>query len=165
MEEPGGLQSMGSQSRTQLSDFTFTFNVGSWKSVIKVPRGPCPSEGSRGGSFLASSSLRRFPVFLALKTHPSSLCLRHHTVSAPCFCVSSPLLRRTVCAVLGQSCPTLCDHMDCCPPGSSVHGDSPGKNTGVLCLTQGSNPGLRHYWRILNLLSHRGSPMRTREWI
>ena len=24
-EEPGGLQSMGSQSQTQLSDFTFTF--------------------------------------------------------------------------------------------------------------------------------------------
>ena len=28
-------------------------------------------------------------------------------------------------------CPTLCDHMDCGPLGSSVHGDSPGKNTGV----------------------------------
>ena len=26
MEEPGRLQSMGSQSRTQLSDFTFTFH-------------------------------------------------------------------------------------------------------------------------------------------
>ena len=26
-EEPGRLQFMGSQSRTQLSDFTFTFNV------------------------------------------------------------------------------------------------------------------------------------------
>ena len=26
MEEPGGLQSMGSLSRTQLSDFTFTFH-------------------------------------------------------------------------------------------------------------------------------------------
>ena len=25
MEEPGGLQSMGSQSRTRLSDFIFTF--------------------------------------------------------------------------------------------------------------------------------------------
>ena len=25
-EEPGGLQSMGSQSQTQLSDFTFTFH-------------------------------------------------------------------------------------------------------------------------------------------
>ena len=26
MEEPGGLQSIGSQSRTRLSDFTFTFH-------------------------------------------------------------------------------------------------------------------------------------------
>ena len=49
-----------------------------------------------------------------------------------------------------QSCPTLCDPMDCSPPGSSVHGNSPGKNTGVGCHaflqgifpTQGSNPGL-----------------------
>ena len=32
-----------------------------------------------------------------------------------------------------QSCPTLCDPMDCSPPGSSVHGDSPGQNTGVGC--------------------------------
>ena len=30
-----------------------------------------------------------------------------------------------------QSCLTLCDPMDCSPPGSSVHGDSPGKNSGV----------------------------------
>ena len=28
MEEPGRLQSTGSQSRTQLSDFTFTFHFG-----------------------------------------------------------------------------------------------------------------------------------------
>ena len=32
-----------------------------------------------------------------------------------------------------QLCPTLCDSMDCSLPGSSVHGDSPGKNTGVGC--------------------------------
>ena len=32
-----------------------------------------------------------------------------------------------------QSCPTLCDPMDCSPPGSSVHRDSPGKNSGVGC--------------------------------
>ena len=40
---------------------------------------------------------------------------------------------------------------DCCPPGSSVHGDSPGKNTGVGCHfllqgifpTQGSNLSLQ----------------------
>ena len=30
-----------------------------------------------------------------------------------------------------QLCPTLCDPLDCSPPGSSVHGDSPGRNTGV----------------------------------
>ena len=34
-------------------------------------------------------------------------------------------------AVDEATCPTLCDPMDCSPPGSSVH--SPGKNTGVGC--------------------------------
>ena len=29
---------------------------------------------------------------------------------------------------------TFCNPMDCSPPGISVHGDSPGKNTGVSCL-------------------------------
>ena len=46
-----------------------------------------------------------------------------------------------------QSYLTLCDPMDCSPPGSSVHEDSPGRNTGVGCHallhgifpTQGSN--------------------------
>ena len=32
-------------------------------------------------------------------------------------------------------CPTLCDPMDYSPEGSSVHGDSPGNNTGVGCHT------------------------------
>ena len=32
-----------------------------------------------------------------------------------------------------QLSPTLCDPMDCSPPGSSVHGDSPDENTGVGC--------------------------------
>ena len=41
--------------------------------------------------------------------------------------------------LVAQSCPTLCDPMDCSSPGSSVHGDSLGKNTGVGChaLLQG----------------------------
>ena len=34
--------------------------------------------------------------------------------------------------LLAQLCPTLCDPMDCNSPGSSVHGDSPGKNIEVL---------------------------------
>ena len=37
-----------------------------------------------------------------------------------------------VCLVT-QSCLTLCDPMGCSLLGSSVHGDSPGKNTGVGC--------------------------------
>ena len=59
--------------------------------------------------------------------------------------------------LVAQSCPTLCDPMDCSPPGSSVHGDSPGKNTGVGChsLLQGiftsqeMNLGLQHCRQIL----------------
>ena len=65
-----------------------------------------------------------------------------------------------------QSCLTLCDPMNCSPPGSSVHGDSLGKNTGVGCHahlqgivpTQGSNPGLPHCRQILCHLGHQGSP-------
>ena len=36
----------------------------------------------------------------------------------------------------------LCDPVDCSPPGSSVHGDSPDKNTGVGCHShlQGIEP-------------------------
>ena len=58
-------------------------------------------------------------------------------------CVS--LCYRAVCCVLclaAQLCPTLYDPMGYSPPGSSVHGASPGKNTGVGChaLLQGIFP-------------------------
>ena len=33
--------------------------------------------------------------------------------------------------LVAHTCLTLWDPMDCSPPGSSVHGDFPGKNTGV----------------------------------
>ena len=60
-----------------------------------------------------------------------------------------------------QLCPTLCDPIDCNPPGSSVHGDSPGKNIALLQRifpTQGLNPGLPHCRQILYHLSFWGSP-------
>ena len=34
-----------------------------------------------------------------------------------------------------QSCPTLCDPMDCSMPGFSVYGDSLCNNTGVGCMS------------------------------
>ena len=62
--------------------------------------------------------------------------------------------------------------MDGSVPGFIVHGDSPGKNTGVGChalcqgiiLTQGSDPGLAHCRWILYHLCHQGSP-RVLEWV
>ena len=65
----------------------------------------------------------------------------------------------------------LCDPMDCSLPGSSVHGDSSGKNTEVVCRfllqgifpTQELNPHLLHLLSLLHwqedslLLCHLGS--------
>ena len=56
--------------------------------------------------------------------------------------------------------------MDCSLPGSSVHGDSLGKNTGVGCHAllqgifpiQGLNPGLPQNRQILYCLRHQGKP-------
>ena len=81
-----------------------------------------------------------------------------------CFCA--------VLCLVTQSCLTLCDPMDCSPPGFSVHGDSPDKNTGVCChvlfhgvfSTQGCNPSLLYCGRILYHLSDEGSP-RILEWV
>ena len=75
-------------------------------------------------------------------------------------------MRVCVCVcvcLIAQSCPTLCDLMNCSPPGSSVHGNSSDKNTGVGCHallqgifpTKGSNTGLLRYRRILYRLSHK----------
>ena len=44
--------------------------------------------------------------------------------------------------LVALTCLTLWDPMDYSPPGSSVHGDSPGKNTGVgaILFSRGSSP-------------------------
>ena len=53
-------------------------------------------------------------------------------------------------------CLTLCNPMDCSLPASSIHGDSPGKNTGASChaLLQGSFPTQGS-----NLVSCMGKPL------
>ena len=64
-----------------------------------------------------------------------------------------------------------CDPMDYSPSGSSVHRDSPGKNTGMGCHcllqgifpTQGSNLGLLHCRQILYHLSHQESSGQGRD--
>ena len=72
---------------------------------------------------------------------------------------------RTLCLV-AQLCLIFCNPMDCSMLGSSAHGDSPGKNTGVGCHSlfqgifpiQGSNPSLPHCRQILYHLSQQESP-------
>ena len=76
--------------------------------------------------------------------------------------LGSPSLGLVLCCAQLLSCVRLC----ATPPGSSVHGDSPGKNTGVGCHalfqrifpTQGSNSGLLHCWQIIYQLRHQGNP-------
>ena len=88
---------------------------------------------------------------------------------SPTLCLFNGLC--ALCLV-AQSCPTLCDPLNYRPPGSFVHGDSPGKNTGAGCHallqgifpTQGSNSGLPYCRQILYHLSHKGSP-RILEWV
>ena len=80
-----------------------------------------------------------------------------------------------VCAKWLQSHSGPCDPMVCSPLGSSVHGDSPGKNNGVgyhnlpqgIILTQGSNLCLRRFlhWQVDSLpLVPPGKPLGEYPW-
>ena len=116
--------------------------------------------------------------------------IKLYNLSVNIFYVSI-IFQCAVCLV-AQSCPTLwgrssvaesdttewlstqhieitgCEELDCSPPGSSVRGYSPGKNTRVGChallqrilLTQGLNPGLLQCGQILYLMNHQGSPIK-----
>ena len=76
------------------------------------------------------------------------------------------LLCVCVCMLVTQSCLTLCDPMDCSPPGSSDHGILQARTLDWVAIpfsrgsfwTQGLNPGLPHCKWILYRLSHQGSP-------
>ena len=81
--------------------------------------------------------------------------------------VPSPLSE--VCVLSCVTHVQLCDSMDYNLPGSSVHGDSAGKNTGMGCHallqgifpTQGLNPSLLHllHWQVGSLpLAPPGKP-------
>ena len=84
-----------------------------------------------------------------------------------------PLDKNEIVKVLvTQFCLTLMTPMDCSPPGSSVPGDSPGKNTGVgfhpllqgIFSIQRSKLCLLHCRQILYHLSQCGSPALDSLW-
>ena len=106
---------------------------------------------------------------------PVSDCRIHFCSISSCFqckatkrttCIETCIPVSLLCLVI-QLCPIFWDPIANSPAGSSVHGDSPGKNTGVgnhallqgIFLTQGSIPHLLHCRQILYHLSHNGSPL------
>ena len=100
---------------------------------------------------------------MLLKYQSSGLLSAHERGSA----ISFSALCRGSCCLVAKSCLTLCDPMDCSPPGSSVRGISQARIMRVGCHfplqgifpTQGSNPSLLH-WQVDSLpLSHQGSPL------
>ena len=72
--------------------------------------------------------------------------------------------------LVAQSCPILCNPMDCSLPGSSVHGIFQARILGWVAisfsrgifLTRRSNPGLPHYRQTPYPLSHQGSPKKVK---
>ena len=72
---------------------------------------------------------------------------------------------RNMKVLVPQLCPTLCDPMDCSPPGSSVHGILQARTLDWVPtpFSRGSSRPrdqirLLHYRQILYHLSHQGSP-------
>ena len=71
---------------------------------------------------------------------------------------------------LHESCPTLCNSMDCSLPGSPVRGILQTRILEWVAViqgffpTQGPNPGLPHCRRVLYCLSHQGSS-RVLDWV
>ena len=69
-----------------------------------------------------------------------------------------------------QSCPTLCDLMDCSLPRSCIHGIFQARTLEWLAISfskrssQGLNLGLPHCRQIPYHLSHQGSPLSGMVW-
>ena len=72
----------------------------------------------------------------------------------------------SLCVLVSQSCPALCEPHGLWPTRLLCPWNSPGKNGGVDCSsllqrifpTQGQNQGFLHCRQILYHLSHQGSP-------
>ena len=136
-------------------------NAGDMRSVFGPWVGKLPWKGN--GNPLQYSCLESPTNKAALQaTSMGSKRVRHNSGNFGFMC----------CAYLLSHVRILCDPMCYTLPSSSVHGDSPGKNSGVgyhallqgVFPTQGSHPGLPHCRQILNLLSQQGSP-RILDWV
>ena len=138
-EEPGGLQSMGSQRVGQDLVTNTTNKISSlwvepepeWETVLTASFFIWWCQGSNEEKWLAT-------LFLLPYLFPECIHI-HFSLSPPSVPQASlphptPDLPTPILASVSQLCPTLCDPMNCSPPGSSVHGNSPGKNTKAVAV-------------------------------
>ena len=116
------------------------------KSQSQGPRASGESQKSWGEPWIPGAQSCRHGLSRSPKNKGLQIMSRYTCFL--CVCASS----------VAQSCLTPCNPMDYSPPGSSVHGIFPGKNTAEGChfllqgiiSTQGSNPCLPHllHWQV-----------------
>ena len=139
------------------------------KNCLLYEGGECVKWSHLGIKYISWTSVTNMDAQWWIRGGLSRYFLSLLLVSSVFLCLSLSLC--AVCLVT-PSRPTLCSPINCSPSGSSIHGDSPGKNTGVGCpallqgilSTQRSNQGLPHCRQILYCLSQQGSP-RIQKWV
>ena len=77
--------------------------------------------GAHGRNALRLQAKWVHPVLPQNGTHTPGWCPQLVPTAIPCHWLWT-LLQGSVLLLVAQSCPALCDPMDCSPPGSSVHG-------------------------------------------
>ena len=119
-----------------------------WSGLLCHSPGDLPNPGFEPASLMFPAWAGRF--FTTSATWEAHTSTSTHTHTHTHLQIHAYMHKHIYTCMHAQSCLTRCNSMDLSPPGSSVHGDSPGKDTGVDCHailqgifpTQGSNPGL-----------------------
>ena len=128
MEEPGGLQSMGSLRvghdwAASLSLFTFMHWRRKWQPTPVFLPGESQGRGSLVGCRLWGRRVEHDWSDLAAvaaaedSCRPSVISPKHGTWRRAEYNTYAALRAKSL-----QSCPTICSPVDCSPPGCSVHG-------------------------------------------
>ena len=142
-----------------------------WSGLLFPSPGDLPDSGIQPASLDSPVLAGRFLMTRGTweTSHPHK-CLLHTNIFSSIWLLNYRILKflglepltfiyfSAVC-MLSHFCHVrLCKPVDCSPPGSSDHEDSPGKNTGVGCYdlfqgifpTQGSNLHLLHllHWQV-----------------
>ena len=98
------------KSRTQLSDFTFTFHFHALEKEMATHSCSCLQNARDGGTWWAAV----YGVTAQSRTRLTRLSSSSSS--------KSPFPPPALHVLVTQSCATLCNPMDCGPLGSSVHG-------------------------------------------